>query len=376
MKFTQLTRGSMAATLVVALEIPVIQSAPANAKRDFSKVTSAGQAGGLAGLERECRKEGQLNTIALPHYWADYKAMLDGFRAKYGVKIDEQDPEASSQQEIDAAVTNKGTKRSPDVFDLGLAVAVKYLNTGTYAPYKVRTWNNLIGAKTVDPTYQITPNYSGTMTIGYNGELGTINKLEDLLEPRFKGKVALNGDPLGSSTGMNGIYMINKALGGTFDDVSKGVAFFKKLKDIGNFINVNPTASTIASGQTPVVIDNGYVQAGVVKQFAAAGKVWKMYTPASVGSTYNSAVSAWAPHPACARLWMEYTLSEEGANIWAGGGATPTLWVHMIKTKRASAAGIASIGKSRVSAEAATGAQTAAARAYLKTAWPAAVGVN
>jgi putative spermidine/putrescine transport system substrate-binding protein len=375
-KFTKLTRGSMAATLVVALAIPVIQSSPANAKRDFSKVTSAGQAGGLAGLERECRKEGQLNTIALPHYWADYKAMLDGFRAKYGVKIDEQDPEASSQQEIDAAVTNKGTKRSPDVFDIGLAVAVKYLKTGTFAPYKVRNWNNLQFAKTYDPTYEFTANYSGTMTIGYNGELGTINKLEDLLEPRFKGKVALNGDPLGSSTGMNGIYMINKALGGTFDDVSKGVAFFKKLKDIGNFINVNPTASTIASGQTPVVIDNGYVQAGVVKQFAAAGKVWKMYTPASVGSTYNSAVSAWAPHPACARLWMEYTLSEEGANIWAGGGATPTLWVHMVKTKRASTAGIASIGKSKVSAEAATGAQTSAARAYLKTAWPAAVGVN
>jgi hypothetical protein len=48
----------------------------------------------------------------------------------------------------------------------------------------------------------------------------------------------------------------------------------------------------------------------------------------------------------------------------------------MIKTKRASTAGIASIGKSKVSAEAATGAQTSAARAYLKTAWPAAVGVN
>jgi len=71
-KFTKLTRGSMAATLVVALAIPVIQSAPANAKRDFSKVTSASQAGGLAGLEAECRKEGQLNVIALPHYWANY----------------------------------------------------------------------------------------------------------------------------------------------------------------------------------------------------------------------------------------------------------------------------------------------------------------
>ena len=376
MKFSKLTSGSVAAALVVALAIPVISAPSASAKTDFSKITSASQGGGVTGLAAACKKEGQLNVIALPHYWANYGEMISGFAKAYGVKVDEANPEGSSQEEIDAAVTLKGTNRSPDVFDIGLAVAVKYLGTGTFAPYKVKSWKYLQGAAAVSANGEVTPNYTGTMTIGYSGSLGTITKLNDLLDPKFKGKIALNGDPLGSSAAMNGIFMINKALGGTFDDVTKGVAFFKKLKDAGNFINVNPTEATIASGQTPVVIDNGYIQANVVKQMAAAGQVWKTFTPASVGSTYNSAISAWAPHPACARLWMEYTFGETGANVFATGGATPTLWVYLVKTRRASAEGVASIGKSKVVAEAATAAQTAAARAYLKTAWPEAVGAN
>ena len=375
-KFSKLTSGSVAAAVIVALAIPAISATSASAARDYSKITNASQGGGLAGLEAACRKEGQLNVIALPLYWANYGDMIDGFKKKYGVKIDEANPEGSSQEEIDAAVTLKGTNRSPDVFDIGLAVAVKYLNTGTFAPYKTKNWKYLQFAQSIDPSAQVSPNYTGTMTIGYSGELGTITSLNDLLLPKFKGKIALNGDPLGSSAAMNGIFMINKALGGTFDDVTKGTAFFKKLTDAGNFINVNPTEATIASGQTPVVIDNDYIQAGVVKQMAAAGKVWKMYTPAAVGSTYNSAVSAWAPHPACARLWMEYTLGETGATVWAKGGATPTLWVWLLKTGRASAEGKASIGVSKVLAEKATAEQTTAARAYLKTAWPAAVGTK
>ncbi len=377
MKFSKITSGSLAATLVVALAIPVLSTSSASAAVNYSKITNASQGGGMSGLVKACQKEGQLNVIALPHDWADYGTMLDGFKKAYGVKIDEANPEGGSQDEINAAETNKGTTRSPDVFDLSTATAVKYLGKGTYAPYKTKLWNYIDGAAAISPTGEITPNYVGTLTIGYNSSLlGTITKLDDLFGAKFKGKVALNGDPMTSGTGLNGIFMINKALGGNFADVTKGVAWFKKLNDAGNFINVNPTAATIASGQTPVVIDNGYVQVAAARQLAAAGVTWKLFTPASVGGGYNSAISAWAPHPACARLWMEYTLGETGAGVWAFGGATPRVWAWMVKTKRAPASGIAVIGKNKISADEATPAQSLAARDYLKTAWPAAVGTR
>ncbi|HUW87496.1 MAG TPA: ABC transporter substrate-binding protein [Candidatus Paceibacterota bacterium] len=375
MTFSKFTRGSVGAVLAVALTFPALSITTASAAANYNTVKklSVGN-GGINGMIAACQKEGQLNVIALPHYWANWGDMLAGFKAAYGVKIDEANPEGSSQEEIDAANTNKGTNRSPDVFDIGIAVADKYAGTGTFAPYKVKMWHYLSFASTLSPTGEFTPDYTGTLTIGYDGSLGTITKLDDLLLPKFKGKVALNGDPTGSATALNGLFMINKALGGTFDDVSKGVAFFKKLKDAGNFINVDPTEATIASGQTPVVIDNGYVQAGVQKQMAAAGKSWKMFTPALVGSTYNLAISAWAPHPACARLWLEYTLGEIGAKTFAIGGATPALWVWMLKVNHAPAEGIAAIGKSKIAASKATPDQASAAVIYLKKAWPAAVG--
>jgi len=110
-KFSKITSGSLAIALAAAIVIPVLSISSATAATDYSKVTVAAQGGRLAGIEAACKKEGQLNVIALPHYWADYASMLAGFKAKYGVKIDEADPEAGSQDEIDAAIASKGTSR-------------------------------------------------------------------------------------------------------------------------------------------------------------------------------------------------------------------------------------------------------------------------
>ena len=373
MKISKIGKVALIASVSVALAIPTFTTATAASKFDTAK--SAAEAGGMAALRSQCKKEGQLNIIATPGDWANYQEIFDGYTAKYGVKIDSQNPEGSSQDEINAADAQKGTKRSPDVFDVGASVAAKYRTTH-FAPYKVQNWAK-IPTNLKDADGYTTNNYTGVMTIGYSGDLPTIKSLNDLTGPAFKGKVALNGDPNGSNAGLSGVFMASLENGGSFDNIKPGVEYFKKLKDAGTFINVNPTAATIASGQTPVVFDWSYNNKTVQQKFAAIGKTWNIFAPKSaVGGYYNAAISAWAPHPACARLWMEFLYTPAGQNAWAKGGASPVLWTQLLKTNQASTDGKATIGTGRVTAASPSTAQAVKAREYLATAWAAAVGAK
>lgn len=376
MKLNKLTRSAVVLSVAAVLAVPTFAATTASAASKASTWTSAKQAGGLKALAAACKKEGQLNIIATPRDWANYGEIIDNFKKLYKVKIDSNIPDGSSQDEIDTANKLKGTKRSPDVYDLGTAVGYKYIDTH-YAPYKVINWAQ-IPTSLKDAQGRLTPNYTGVMTVGYDGALGTVTKLDDLLDPKFKGVVALNGDPTKASAGLNGLFMSSIANGGSFDDISKGVDFFKKLKAAGSFINVDPTPATIESGQTRVVFDWTYNAKSVIDKFKAVGKTWKTFTPANaaVGSFYNVGVSAWAPHPACGRLWMEYVLSAEGGNSWGKGGASPVLWPWMIKNKTASADAIAVIGSGTAVAKGASLEQQAAANAYLTANWAAAVGTR
>jgi putative spermidine/putrescine transport system substrate-binding protein len=376
MQLKKVGKSAVVFSIAAVLALPVLATTSATAASKASTWTSAKAAGGLKGLEAACKKEGKLNIIATPVDWANYGEIINNFKKKYKVTIDSNIPDGSSQDEIDTANRLKGTKRSPDVFDMGTAVGYKYIDTH-YAPYKVINWNQ-IPADKKDPQGRLTANYTGVMAVGYDGALGTITKLDDLLDPKFKGVVALNGDPTKASAGLNGVFMTSIVNGGSFSDISKGVSWFKKLKDTGNFINVDPTPATIESGQTRVVFDWTYNHKAIVDKFKAAGKTWKIFIPenASVGSFYNVGVSPWAPNPACGRLWMEYVLSPAGGNSWAKGGASPVLWPWMIKNKTASAEAIAVIGSGTAVPAGASIEQQNAANTYLVANWAAAVGTR
>ncbi len=286
---------------------------------EAATATSAEDFGGMDELVAAAEDEGTLNVIALPPDWANYGEMISAFEAKYDIKVNSDQPDAASQDEINAANDLQGTDRAPDVFDLGQSVALA--NTDMYAPYQVETWDDIPDSfKAADGAW--VNDYGGYMSIGYDSSVvPDVTSVADLLKPEFKGKVALNGDPTQAGAAFSGVMMAAIANGGSPDDIAPGVDFFSKLKKAGNFLTVDPDSTTIEQGTTPVVIDWDYLGSAA----AANVDTWKTVVPpeAVVAGYYYQAINADAPHPAAARLWQEFLYSDEGQNLWLKGGARP-----------------------------------------------------
>ena len=310
------------------------------AAADPKTATSAEQFGGLAALEAAAKKEGALNVIALPPDWANYGNMIKAFSAKYPeIKVNSAQPDGSSQDEINAVKQLKGTDRAPDVLDVGQAVGLA--NTDLYAPYQVATWAEIPDSQK-ESTGLWVNDYGGFMAIGYDSaKVPAPTSVADLLKPAYKGKVALNGDPLKANAALTGVMMANLAQGGTLDDISKGVDFFQQLKKAGNFNPTQANTASVKNGTTPVVFDWDYL-AGSAK---AQVPTWELFVPpnATLGGFYNQAINSDAPHPAAARLWEEFLFSDAGQNLWLAGGARPVRMDAMTKAGTVDAAAAASL---------------------------------
>lgn len=332
-----------------------------------AKTTAEG--GGVDAICAAGKTEGQVTLIATPNNWANYGQMITDFQTKYGIKVQSDKPDANSQDEINQATQLAGTGRQPDIFDLGSVVAAAH--TDMYAPYQPAGWAD-IPAGNKEPTGLWINNYTGFESIAYDTKLGDITKVADLKDPKFHGKVALNGDPLKASAGFNGVVMASLANGGSADNIAPGVDFFKALADSGNLLPVDPTDATVASGQTPVVIDWTYNQGGLIASLAPKGITWKVIIPsdaAPVAAFYNEAINKDAAHPAAARCWVEYVFSDAGQNTWLKGFALPVRLQAMQAAGTVDAAALAAVGAPATPPVQLTQAQIDTATKYLTDNW-------
>ena len=339
---------------------------------NWSNVSSASAGGGMTALIAAAKKEGTLNVIALPPTWANYGAIISAFKSKYGITVNSANPNGSSQDEVNAVKQQSGTAAAPDVLDIGMAVALA--NTSLFAPYQVSTWND-IPASQKESTGLWYQDYGGYMAIGYDSaKFGTITSINQLMGSKFKNAVALNGNPTQANAALNGVMMANLAVGGTLDNIAKGVNFFHQLKQAGNFVPVQATTATVKAGTTPVVFDWDYLNA----THGADVPSWKLFIPANavLGGYYAQAINKQAPHPAAARLWEEFLYSQStqaGQNLWLQGGARPVEMTAMTANKSIDAAAAAKLPAVASTPQFMSGTQSTNAATYLAANWAQAV---
>ena len=152
--------------------------------------------------------EGMLTTIALPHDWCNYGEVIDSFKAKYGLEVNELNPDGGSGDEIEAIKANQGNTgpQAPDVWTSASPSATA--KQGLIQPYKVATWDSIPdAAKSADGYWY--GDYYGVMSFLVNNDVVSRTCPQDwadLLKPEYKGQVGLSGDPRTSNQAIQAVY--------------------------------------------------------------------------------------------------------------------------------------------------------------------------
>ena len=200
----------------------------------------------------------------------------------------------------------------------------------------------------------------------------------DLLKPEYKGQVALAGDPRSSNQAAQSVFAAGLANGGSLDNVQPGLDFFKKLNDAGNFVPVIAKVGTLAQGATPIMLAWDYNAFGDKDSLKDNPPVSVVYPSPTIASMYVQAISAYAPHLNCAKVWMEILHSDEGQLAWMKG------YAHGVQQADLESRGVIPADlKAKLPASSAFSAavspnpdQLSAARDAIKTGWDTTVGVD
>ena len=293
-----------------------------------------------AALTDAANAEAQVNLIALPDNWANYKGILQSFRDKYpGIANPVANPDASSADELTAVETLKGQPDMPDALDVSPAISQEVDAKGLWEPYKPCSWDEIPDVmKDADGKWVAA--YYGIMAIGTNTTI--VKEAPDsfaaLKDPKYKGLVSLNGDPREAGAAFAAVMAASIANGGSFDDILPGIKYFAELKKLGNLAGTDVTEATVISGETPVWLDWTYNYPGLAPKLTENGITWSIRVPTDgvYGGFYAQGVVVGSPHQNAAKLWINHIVSDEGALGYLEGGAIPARFAALVAAGKVS----------------------------------------
>lgn len=247
------------------------------------------------------------------------RPVVAAFEKKYGIKVSYIRANAS---EVSLRIMNeaKAGKVNCDVFD-GTTTAVPLKRAGLveqWLPEETKTFD----PRTVDKEGYWVANNFFTNTLAINTELvkpaDEPKTYEDLLNPKWKGKIAWGSTP-STSAGPGFVGLMIKHLGR-----DKAMDFLKKLvaQDVvGMPVAARQVLDRVIAGEYAIGV-NMFNHHAVISAAKAAPVKWLPVSPAMV-TLNTSSVMKNAPHPNAARLFMAFLVSEEGQQLFAAEDYLP-----------------------------------------------------
>jgi iron(III) transport system substrate-binding protein len=277
---------------------------------------SAGWAADAALIEA-AKKEGEVVWYSTAIVDQFIRPAAAAFEKKYGIKVTYA---RASTAELTLRVINeaRGGRMQADVVD------------GTTTPVILRSqdlvekWTPKVNfaPRYIDPEGYWVASNEYVLTPGYNTDLlpkGTEPKRwEDLLDPKYKGKLTWNATP-SSSAGQGFVGLVMMEYG-----EQKARAFFEKLSK-QNVAAIKGTArqvlDQVIAGEYSVALQI-FNNHATISQARGAPVDWIKMEPA-LAVVLPMSLTKGAPHPNAGKLFFEFIVSDEGQQLMAQAGELP-----------------------------------------------------
>ena len=265
------------------------------------------------------RKEGTVTWYTTSIIDQFVRPAAEAFEKKYGVKVAYA---RSNAVEMELRVINEGRagRVQADIVDgTTTSIVLKKQNL-------VEKWTPAVSLpeRYKDPEGFWMASQEYVLTPGYNTDLvptGTEPKTwEDLLDPRYKGRMAWNSTP-SSSAGQGFVGTVLMEYG-----EAKARDYFSKLAK-QNIVGIKAAArqvlDQVIAGEYAIALQIFNNHAPISKRRGAPVGWLKMEPGLAV--ILPMSLTKGAPHPNAGKLLFEFILSEEGQKIMADSGELPVL---------------------------------------------------